>query len=759
MVENAWQIREIRKSRQVEKYSDIGSGCIPLLIDSFISAISKLLSEGEVEGISACLSLYEGLDIPAKKAKVLFPFVENFIAEVVQRGVADEASVALVLSLLARTGYKSSKQVLALTKLLAAVGRESAAADLLICMLSMAPDALQYFGALLLLPDGEAKHRAIDLHFERLRAHSTDNSAISACYAFQLLLVDRQGEVLEMTRDASLTAAPALAYARVFAFYYGDLWDDANALLKSIRYPEGGAGESLAKLLSFFAKHKPIVQLARKMIALGKESLAANLLDYMSKVFPLAPGYFNTILLLQNLQLRDSLVSSHFERLKILGNVNPGALALHAIQLVQLQEYRQAAALVEGKDVLHPDLFYARALALFWSDRFREASDVLDKKFFSEFSPKRKMELASLNIRTALVLGNEEKIGPLLSDCLKVDLIYANLAIGDYESAFRRYFDSDVIPFLRKLGDNVLDDSCVAQVRAKQFRTCAIVCSMGVGDEVRFASMLPEVRLLFEKTVLYCDPRLVEIMARSFPEIEVRACDFRMILSVLKTSSQNEMVSSFRRELSQYDLLCDLKQFSWLLRSSPDLFPHSGSCLRPHPERHEKWRAFLGGFNKPVIGLFWGSRILTYTASHKQSNLQDWVSFLPDDIFVIPLQYEITKEEAGLISGDHRFIKGGALDFDLKNDLEETFALLAALPLVISTAGTTQHMAGAVGTHVLCPTHPFQARWRKLYGYHHDVWSPNVDIITGHPEDGMTGAVRLCVDRFSSWLVDENVNF
>lgn len=687
----------------MENYCGAGSDCTPLSIDEFISTISKLLSEGEIEAISACLSLHEGQDIPAKKAKVLFPFVENFIAGVAQRGLTDEASVDLVLSLLVRTGYKSSKQVLALTKLLATVGRVSAAADLLACLLSMAPDALQYFGALLLLPDGEAKHGAIHLHFERLREYSADNYAISACYAFQLLLVDRQDEVLKITRDVSLTVTPALAYARVFAFYQSDLWGKADALLTSIQYPEGDAGKSLAKLLSFFAKYKSVVQLAREMITLGEEQLAANLLEFMSKTFPLAPGYFNIIPLLRNLQLRDSLVSSHFERLETLENVNPGALALHAIQLVQLQEYRQAAALTEGQEASHPELFYARVLALFWSDRFREVSELLDKNFFSDFGPKRASELASLNIRTALVLGNEN-IGSLLSDCLKIDLVYANLATGDYKSAFRRYFDSDVIPLLRKLGDRVLDDDCVAEVRAGQFRTCAIVCSMGVGDEVRFASMLPEIRLFFEKTVLYCDPRLVGIMARSFPEIEVRGCDFSMVLSALKASCQNEMVSSFRQELAQYDLLCELKQFSWLLRFSPDLFPRSGHHLHPLSDRREKWRAIFGGFDKPVLGLFWGSRLRTYNASHKQSNLQDWIRALPDDIFIIPLQYEMTQEEADLISGDRRFLRG-ALDFDLKNDLEETMALLAALPVVLSTAGTTQHMAGAVGTPVLCPTH------------------------------------------------------
>lgn len=741
----------------MEKYSDIGSGCFPLLIGSFISAISKLLSEGEVEEISACLSLYEGLDIPAKKAKVLFPFVENFIAEVVQRGVADEASVALVLSLLARTGYKSSKQVLALTKLLAAVGRESAAADLLICMLSMAPDALQYFGALLLLPDGEAKQGAIHLHFERLHSLATNDPALLVCYAFQLLLAAREDEVLKITGDVSLIATPALAYARVFAFYQSDLWDEADALLKSIQYPEGDAGKPLAKLLSFFAKHKPIVQLARKMIALGKEPLAANLLAAMSDIFPLAPAYFNATLLL-NLQLRDSLTASHFERLKMQAYANPGALGLHAIQLVQLRQYGQAIELTEGKETSHPEVFYARILALFWSDRFREASELLDKKNFLDFSPKRTTELASLNIRTALVLGNEEKIGPLLSDCLKVDLIYANLAIGDYESAFRCYFDADTAPFLRKLGDRVLDDGCVAQVRARQFKSCAIVCSMGLGDEVRFASMLPEIHLFFEKTVLYCDPRLVGIMARSFPEIEVRGYDFKIIISALKVSDQSEMISSFRQELAQYDLLCELKQFSWLLRPSPDSFPHSGYYLQPHPERHEKWRAILGKLDKPVIGLFWGSTLPAYSASHKQSNLQDWICTLPDDIFIIPLQYEMTKEEADLVSRDRRFLGGGALNFDLKNDLEETVALLAALPVVLSTGGTTQHIAGAVGTPVLCPAHPFEALWRRLYGHCHEVWSPNVEIITGHPEDGLTGAVRLCVERFSSWLADENAN-
>jgi len=749
----------------VENDFTVGRAGCPQSIDSFISTISRLLSNGEANAILACLGFYEGLALPAKRAKEIFPFIELFIAGLIQRELLDEFSVAVVSSLLVRVGYKSPKQVVALARLLIAAGRESVAADLLACALAVVPEGYEYFGALLSLSDGEAKHRAFHAHFECLRLLSVDSPAIAALYAVQLLLIGRENEALQVTAEVSAIGDPAAVYARIFALYWSNRWVEADALLISMRHPEGDARRSLIKLMSFFAKHKPIVQLARKMIAVRQEESAANLLAAMDDLFPLAPGYFNVILLLESIPLKYSLVASHFERLKILEQKNPTALALHAIQLVQIRRYAEAVELTAERETTHPEVLYSRVLALFWSDRFREASELLKKQAVSSgLSPKSVSGLASLGIRTAVTLADEERIRLLLQDAEtrvlplpKVDLVYANLAIGDYENAFRHYFDSDFIPCLRMLSDRVLDDECVTAVRSRQFKTCAVICSMGVGDEVRFASMLPEICRLFEKTVLYCDPRLRETLARSFPGLEVRSCDFKTILTSLKAPGPNEVIGAFREELAQYDLLCELKQFSYLLRISLDDFPRSGRHLLPNSDRLAKWKTILGELKKPVIGLFWGSRLRAYDASHKQSSLQDWIHYLPlDDILIIPLQYEMTEEEEDLISRDHRFLRRN-LDFDLKNDLEETFALLAALPLVISTAGTTQHMAGAVGTRVLCPTHPFQARWRRLYGRHHEIWSPNVEIISGSPEDGLMGAVRLCIERLSLWLA-ENTN-
>jgi hypothetical protein len=44
----------------------------------------------------------------------------------------------------------------------------------------------------------------------------------------------------------------------------------------------------------------------------------------------------------------------------------------------------------------------------------------------------------------------------------------------------------------------------------------------GLGDEIMFASMLDELRSIDGKVILECEPRLVEVFQRSFPEFVVR---------------------------------------------------------------------------------------------------------------------------------------------------------------------------------------------------------------------------------------------
>jgi hypothetical protein len=115
-------------------------------------------------------------------------------------------------------------------------------------------------------------------------------------------------------------------------------------------------------------------------------------------------------------------------------------------------------------------------------------------------------------------------------------------------------------------------------------------------------------------------------------------------------------------------------------------------------------------------------------------------------IKVVALQYGLTDDEQALIARDPVFTRIPS-GIDLKNDLEEVFALLVSLPLIVSLPGTTQHMAGAVGAKVICPAHPFEAAWRVMPGRAHELWAPSVKIVTGEPAEGLAGSVKAAIQE------------
>jgi len=198
----------------------------------------------------------------------------------------------------------------------------------------------------------------------------------------------------------------------------------------------------------------------------------------------------------------------------------------------------------------------------------------------------------------------------------------------------------------------------------------------GVGDEIRFAALIP---LLPESVrnnlVLECDHRLVNLFARSMPEVTVRA--------------ESQTTNDFNYHLP-------IGSLPRLLMNSVDVLRDAPPLLRPDPIAVEKFATRLAEFNgKNLIGICWRSHKLSATRNKKYTALEDWhrVLSIPGTVFV-NLQYGECEEEIQQVESALGIRVLRWPDVDLMNDFGGVAALIKNLGLVVSISSAVVPLAG-----------------------------------------------------------------
>lgn len=213
----------------------------------------------------------------------------------------------------------------------------------------------------------------------------------------------------------------------------------------------------------------------------------------------------------------------------------------------------------------------------------------------------------------------------------------------------------------------------------------AIHGEQGVGDEVMFLSMLGEVLKLCPDSVVEVEPRLMDLVERTF--------------GIPTYGTEKAM----RAHEKPFDAVVALGSLGRLFRNETKDFPGT-PYLVPDPERVEYWRrqyAMRGP--RPFIGVAWQggtkqTRIAQRTVSSKD------LAFCKRGT-AISLQYGPFGKPGADEQGFLYFKESDG------SNLDELAAMVAACDAVVTVAQTLVHVAGGVGvqTHVLTPLH---SSWR-----------------------------------------------
>ncbi len=244
-----------------------------------------------------------------------------------------------------------------------------------------------------------------------------------------------------------------------------------------------------------------------------------------------------------------------------------------------------------------------------------------------------------------------------------------------------------------------------------------ISAEQGLGDEVLFASLLPDILADIGdgQVGLAVEPRLVPLFQRSFPGVHVMAH---------RTQTVDGRVRRTFPDLKarDYDAFALLGDFLPVYRGTTEAFPARDRFLTPDPERAAGWRTYFAKLGpEPKVGVLWKSLKSTGLRDRYFSPFVQWRQVLAaPGVHFVNIQYGDTAAEMAEA-------KAAGLDIstpegiDLKDDLDDLAALTAALDLVVGPANATSNVAAAVGTPIwmLMPPRAWLMLGRDDY-----IWYP-----------------------------------
>jgi tetratricopeptide (TPR) repeat protein len=278
-----------------------------------------------------------------------------------------------------------------------------------------------------------------------------------------------------------------------------------------------------------------------------------------------------------------------------------------------------------------------------------------------------------------------------------------------------------------------------------------VICygEQGVGDEVMFASMIPDLmkdcRVVFD-----IDNRLMGLFKRSFPEAE----------GIYNTSGIDD---PFPWIVDHPDAVATVPMGSlghFYRRKAAD-FPKV-PYLTADPDLRAKWREVLKPYTGLKIGISYAGGLKKTRADQRTILFERFSDILElEDTNFFSLQYHPwAADEASKIGGQigkpvHHWGDVVAQQGDMETDWDNHAAFISELDLIITTNTSLHHMAGALGVNQWCLCPKFIA-WR--YGISGDSpWYANCRMIRQKKADDWKPVLKT-VERDLHKMVEDKMN-
>lgn len=219
----------------------------------------------------------------------------------------------------------------------------------------------------------------------------------------------------------------------------------------------------------------------------------------------------------------------------------------------------------------------------------------------------------------------------------------------------------------------------------------------GIGDEIMYSSILPEIKKISKKVIVHCDKRLIPLFKRSFAQ------------DIIYESNKQNI------EEDDYDYHIPFGSLSRYFRQNLKSFLNSSKGFLKNEIKNtlsfkEKLKENV---DVKLIGISWNTKSNLQMASFRNIDLNYLTSVLNNNkVKFVNLQYGDTSEEIYKLKQETGIQVTEIPDLDIKNEIDKLASLVAACDIIVSIDNFTVHLAGSLGieTKVLLPFN-MDSRW------------------------------------------------
>jgi tetratricopeptide (TPR) repeat protein len=378
-------------------------------------------------------------------------------------------------------------------------------------------------------------------------------------------------------------------------------------------------------------------------------------------------------------------------------------------------------------------------------------------------------------VRVLAHLGDSEEIRRILRDHKKILLgsqrhrtgwprFVAGAALGDLRLIFNGLRDYPRSALLRRFAKSYRFGYSLDDIRPDD-QSIVFLSEGGVGDELRYSTLYPELAARYPNARFTVDSRLHSLYRRWLPHVDFipvpRYHRTRISTSHMETVDQlpdqalaefmdNEVWEAMNAADVVVPVLCTAAD---LRRNLGDFQDNPPVPLKPDPARVNDFARRLGPYeDKLLVGLIWTSMIREYQRVHNYLSLEEMVPILtvPGTAFV-NLQYEDASAEIAVIRERYGVEVIDFPDLDKRDDFEGVAALAAALDAVVGVNTATIELTAMVGCPTIFAAPSPQHTYRDPWGNGRDLYFPSMDVVIARRESErpamIDGIRRMIVER------------
>ncbi|MDB5808187.1 MAG: hypothetical protein JWN94_309 [Betaproteobacteria bacterium] len=245
-----------------------------------------------------------------------------------------------------------------------------------------------------------------------------------------------------------------------------------------------------------------------------------------------------------------------------------------------------------------------------------------------------------------------------------------------------------------------------------------VYAEQGLGDEIMFASCIPDLLSIAGDCVIECNTRIASLFARSFPKANVHGG--------VKSDK-----TDWLNKVPPIDCQVSIGSLPRYFRPGVSAFSKPAGYLVADRDRVTYWRKQFERDGDLQIGIAWRGGTLRSRQFVRSIPLQAWAQLLSVtgaqfnslQYGEVAVELEKLQEQSG--------VSVVQLDTAI-HDIDELAAVLGALDLVITVDNTVAHLAGALGIPVwtLLPSSP---EWRYPRSGETMSWYPSMRLFRCAP--------------------------